>query len=501
MAKSDIYATPDRNRVPTSRITVINARNEPSAIASNMDIDRVNAVIVSAQAGNMTPMMTLYRDILLSDSHIQGEFNKRKLAVLGDQLSIQPFNDKSKDDKKAADLVTDSIGGLKGWIMACSHLLDGSLWPVSILEKVFTLSNKPGLTYDVKELVPVPHRLIDFSDGTLRIFDVDEESGMVKLSSHVPDPERYIVHRGHLLSYPDCFGGPMRSLVFWWLFSAMDRTWWARYLDRYGSPFLVGKYDQNDDPSRVILERAFSYAVKIGGLVVSKDTQVEIQNAASSGSGDAYEKFLAICQREKSKLILGQTLSAEAQATGMNSGQAVGHEKVRQDYRVFDGLMLGATLREQLFEQLIRINGLSGMVPSATWGAESVEDIKALTSLLSGFNAAGLEVDDTAISILSKRCGFDLRRKEKSPISSDLQFKTLSADLLGLDQIARGGSADLSQAFRGALAPVRRILIESTSADDFEKRIRAYYSDWSPGRLATLIEHGLVAYAARAAGE
>ena len=47
-----------------------------------------------------------------------------------------------------------------------------------------------------------------------------------------------------LTSVPDNWGGPMRSIIFWWLLGHMGRDWWARYLDKYGSPFVVGKYDQ-----------------------------------------------------------------------------------------------------------------------------------------------------------------------------------------------------------------------------------------------------------------
>ena len=91
-----------------------------------------------------------------------------------------------------------------------------------------------------------------------------------------------------MLTTPDNRGGPMRSLVFWWLLSSMGRDWWARFLDKYGSPFLVGKYDQADDASRGVLERAFQWAVRVGGIVVSKQTEVEIIQASASQSGDAF---------------------------------------------------------------------------------------------------------------------------------------------------------------------------------------------------------------------
>jgi len=128
----------------------------------------------------------------------------------------------------------------------------------------------------------------------------------------------------------------MRSIVFWWLLSVMDRDWWARALERFGSPFIVARYDQADDKTRSKLEIALSMATRLFGVVVSKETEIELKEAASSQSGDAFDKFHTVCQREKSKHILGQTLSSEAQGTGLGSGVAKGQSDVRNDIRQFD---------------------------------------------------------------------------------------------------------------------------------------------------------------------
>lgn len=67
------------------------------------------------------------------------------------------------------------------------------------------------------------------------------------------------------------------------------------------------------------------------------------------------------------------------------------------------------------------------------------------------------------------------------------------------DAIARAGAADLAQAFRGHLAPIRRMMRESTSAEDFESQVRTFYADWKPGQIARLVEEGLAAYAVNGA--
>ncbi len=70
---------------------------------------------------------------------------------------------------------------------------------------------------------------------------------------------------------------------------------------------------------------------------------------------------------------------------------------------------------------------------------------------------------------------------------------------LSVDRIAANGAADLSQAFRGSLAPIRRIILESKSAEECSARVAAYYADWNPERLVPIIEQALIAFAANGA--
>ena len=68
-----------------------------------------------------------------------------------------------------------------------------------------------------------------------------------------------------------------------------------------------------------------------------------------------------------------------------------------------------------------------------------------------------------------------------------------------MDQIARGGSADLSRAFRATFAPLRRIVLESTSVEDLETRLHSFTAHWNPADAAQVIEEALTAFAANGA--
>jgi phage gp29-like protein len=420
--------------VATEQITVFDARREPSFLAHALDVDRVHQILRSAELGDTRDLFSLYRDLIASDAHSQGEFSKRKIAVLGDEMSILPFDQTSPADVDAADFVETAISKCRSFLMAGSALMDGCLYPVSVVEKVFKATGNSSRPFALADLVTVPYHLLDYVDGTLKIFDTDA-AGNVLSTKHIPDSARYIIHRGHILTSLDNWGGPMRSILFWWLLSTMDREWWARFLDRYGSPFLVGKYDRNDNNSRGVLERAFSMATRLGGLVVSDGTSVELKEAAASSSGDAYEKFLAICQREKSKLIIGQTLSAESQSTGLGSGVSEQHEMVRQDIRKFDARLLAATLRDQLFQQLLFVNGMAANAPIVRYAKDVDSDRQNFVGVLKELRSTDFEIDDSEVDRVSGIMGIKCRRR---PASSMMPFA--APEVAALRPFRRGPS-------------------------------------------------------------
>jgi len=511
-----------KSLIPVIQKTIFRPVHEPASTLPSMDVDKIYRILRGAECGDTSDLFALYRDIISSHSHLLAEFLKRKMAVLGTPLNVKPGNKDIPADVETAAAVEAMIEGTPDWIRACSHLLDSALYPVSVVEKVYEAV--PG-GYRLARLVPVPYELLDYTmcQGELRIRDTDPETGSPLGSVHFPDPNRYIIHRGHLMTTLDQWGGPMRTLVYWWLFSTMSREWWVRMLDRFGAPFIVGRYDSSDEGSRRVLTQALSLATKIGGLVVSRETEIELQQINSSQAGDAFDLFRDAANMEMSKLIVGQTLSASAQSTGLGSGVANMQQEVREDIQQFDGMLLAQTLRDNLVTQFCHINNLPGAVPKLLWG--QAKDVAALLERLS---KAGLQVTDRALSVISERLGIEIERAAPPPsplglpgmlppgkaaplpLSAPQAWPTLLAlaaqstvtsgtpheqAQAAVDAIARAGAADLAQAFRGSLAPIRDIILTSHSADECEQRISAWYARFRPGKAVPILEDALSAYA------
>jgi phage gp29-like protein len=477
-------------------LTVFDSRNEPGNLARGMSVDSVHSAIIAAEQGYVRDLFALYRDLLISDSHSQEELGKRKLAILAQSPSVAPYkvgDDPTPEDDANATFIRENIDKTSAMFAAYNHLLDSVLWPVAVVEKTFRVE---GGRFRLASLTPVPHYLLDFSSGRLRITDIGPD-GRLLTTSHEADPARYIVHRVHLLTTADNYGGPMRSILFWWLLSAQSREWWARFLDRFGGPFLLGKYDSGDDTSRTLMERAFKLSTRLGGLVVTRETEVEIMQAATAATGEAYERFINLCNDEKSKLIVGQTLSSAAKSTGMGSGVANLQAGVRDDIRAFDATSLGMTLRDQLFAQLLEINLMPGNAPVISFGQElSRDSVQASGAILQALFAAGLQVGDEGIASLSKQLGITLERRVTGSLPTLTALSVPPPQIDAINDVARAASAPLAQAFRGAFAPVRQIILSSRSADECSARIASYYADYPVARLTVLIEQALSAYAA-----
>jgi phage gp29-like protein len=495
--------------------------SEPSFMANLLDVDRLRQIIASAETGNVRDLFAIYRDVIAVDPHVQGEITKRKLALLGDTLTIRPADKDDPDDVAAFEFIQETVETFPRFLVACGHLLDGHLWPLAVTEKVFIASTKPGVRYDLSKLNAVPMNDIDYTTGFLMLRKLDPNGGYLTGELEEADPLRYIIHRGHMLAQADFWGGPFRAILFWWLLRSMSRDWWARFLERYGAPFIVGKYDQSDDASRSILTQAFQAATRIFGLVVSRDTEVELIEAATGQTGEAYERFMDKCNDEISKILTGMTSNTKEVSGLGSSGVAKQRETVRQDIRQFDGKMLAETLRDQLFRQLLDINGLPGSV-KVSFGGLSPDEQTTFGELVLKLTQAGLEPTDKGVDTISEQVGIPLQRKappEPPPMDSakpppggklrdfsspgllPLAARGTPADQgqASVDRVAAEGAPDLSQAFRGTLAPVRRIIEESTSADDCVDRLRHYYGDWSADKIADLCENALTAFAANGA--
>lgn len=448
------------------------------------DVQKLQAAIRSAERGDTYLLFTLFRDLVLGDSHIQAEFSKRKMVVTGQASSIQPIDKKNAEDVKAAEAIKLMIECCDNWDEALNHMMDAALWPVSVMEKIFEptvpgdLLWKNGIRWRLKQLYPVNPVLFCYTlpylaqggsllppipgaispngvplsmigshpDGTYldTVYDPDSweptlrfyrtfPNGMIDRSwknIYAPDPMRHLVHRGSCYSGNwDNYGGPMRSLIFWWFLGIQGRDWWSRQMDRYGSPFIcIFANMQQSDTARAI-ESALGQVGKFNGAAFPTGARVEMKETNTSSMGQAFEAFLQFRNDECSKIILGQTASAghkKGNGLGGDAGSNLQSE-VRDDIAMYDKKRIGNTARNQIFKQFLAINGFTGRAPNMFFGGISDKELQLKGQGLATFFTAGLRVKETSLPTLSEQIGYELEYvPDPKPQNNDNQRQPAS---------------------------------------------------------------------------
>lgn len=559
-------ATPGTS-VPMTQGNYLSPRYEPSNITANATVIQVQEAIRQAENGQTQELFRFYRDVLLSDDHILSETNTRKLATLAQPMAILPADKNNPQDVALSQALLQAKEDCENWNDGLSAMLSSHcIMPVSVLERLYKPAGEPRpgmsrLNYTLKKFVPVNSQLLCYqwaymmsgvglgtasaiqlanlnADGSAKAnpyqIDLERWEPFIKLwptdgagriiydvtNAQYLDPMRHIVHRGHLLAeFRDNWGGPGRAIILWWLLRGLGRQWFSRDMERFGSPFPVAYTDINDPSQVALLRDAFDLARKIGGLVVSENSRIELEQAMVQGMAQGYETFYKLCNDAISKVITGRDASSKPH--GLNAGQNQMEQSVREDYRMFDQIQLGETLNKQIAIPFRDLNGLGSGRAKFVWGGLSDADAATFATLLQTMKNAGYQLTDDSIPTANERTGLSWERAAApAPMPGeggdfpDNQPKTFSAGSLirslaqtgtrntppdPMDEIVTKRIATLSAAYRGSMAPFRTAILESTSKADCLKRLEKLFPDWSPTRLNAELEDALQLCAAKGA--
>lgn len=407
---------------------VEDSRATPESFANQMDASRITSALIAAEQGYVSELWALYDAVISGDSWIGAMLNQRKLAILNDAINVLPEDPENPDDVSTAESVEASIKRLRRFRMGTlSHLLDGVLRPCSVCEMVFTPDiSRPG-RYILDRIVPVAHWCQDFRSGHMELLKQDAgNQGRTGTETYPIAYGRHIVHRGHICTAPDNWGGPMRSLIFLWLLKTCNREWWARSLERWGSAIPLGKYPSGDKAAKTSLLEAFSRFHRLGGMAVSDSTNVELIAGQAAGDGSAWERLQLWAERQITIAIVGQDLSSGADSTGLGSGVADLHSRVRDDLILMDELALGETLTSDLAGGLIAANDLPGSCSVTLGTGTNLAKATSLSTILSQLFTAGIEADDDSIDTLGTMMGIGLQRSTRMPGAAPVTSAQLS---------------------------------------------------------------------------
>ena len=264
-------------------------------------------------------------------------------------------------------------------------------------------NNNPALIWNPEDWHP-----------DLRFYDTYTGTGMIDWSMatcYKPDPERHVLHSSDVATagLRENLQGVLQSLLPWWLFSQSGRDWFARFIERYASPFAVAYANTSNKNIFDLLTKAFNQATKTNALIVPPQAKIELKECNASGGADAFAKFIEICNTEKTKALVGQTLSTSSKGSGMMGGSGVAdlHGEVREEWSQFDKRTYCEMQGKQIFEPFLRINGYRGRCKSVRGGVSAQQQALISKTILALFQA-GKKISEDDDQKLSNLFGFKI---------------------------------------------------------------------------------------------
>jgi hypothetical protein len=350
--------------------------------------------------------ISVYREIL-SDSHVGGCVRRRKAAIKGLEWRITPTGNEKTDEILASLFDRLPVNQI------INQILDAALFGYQALEVMWASEN--GLLLPI-EIVGKPQEWFVFDeDNRLMLRTKENRNGDIV-------PEKKFLLATQQADYMNPYGRADLAMCFWAAtFKKGGFKFWLEFAEKYGSPWLVGKYPRNAN-AHEIDELLDSMEKMLGTAVaaIPDDSSIDmLESGSKGGSSQVFDDFLRYCKSEIAIALLGQNQTTEAEA---NRASATAGLEVTRDIRDDDARMVEGVFN-QLLAWICELNFHVDMMPTfELYEQESIDKLQAERDEL----LAGLGVQFTEQYIM-RTYGFEegdivVTVPEKSAVKNTADF-------------------------------------------------------------------------------
>lgn len=495
------YAVTYTNRTPWSDFSILN-RLSPERLAS---------ILRDVRSGECpAEYLELAQDMEMRDLHYRSVLSTRKDAVCGLELKVEPASEDERDIELAKAVESDIIQNRSArFVPLVRDMLDAIAKGFSATE---ILWNTGGKTWKPKEYRWRDPRWFQYDKETGRTLMLRDEA----TSELFPlMPNKFIIHEPHLISGTQIAGGLALPALFYFMLKSYDVTSWAAFIDRYGFPIRLGKYNKKatkDDIST--LRRAVASIGADFGAVIPEGATIEIiESKTSSENSEAYQKMATWIDKQISKLVLGQTMTTD---DGSSWAQGQVHEEVRQDIANADSIAVADTLNSCLVVPYINLNfGEQERYPEIVLYKPDERNIEQVVSAIEKLAPHGLTVKADEIRsmlglskpeekdetiggrIPTADFGGELNATRTELNAASARARTESGDFVG--DIAADYADDLVPIGDEIAEVLEKAADKATDFNSFKAELERLSSEWSPDKIAELM--AVAFFSARAKGD
>ena len=160
------------------------------------------------------------------------------------------------------------------------------------------------------------------------------------VTAEVPPKNKFVVAR-HFPSYENPYGMRLLSRCLWPVaFKKGGVQFWLRFCEKFGFPWVLGQAQNMDRPARDDAARSLAGMMRDAVAVVS-GLDVSVHAFGGKSSGDLHQSLVTFWDAAISKVLMGQTLTAEIGSTGSYAA-AQTHYNVLDDFAAADGCLVKA---------------------------------------------------------------------------------------------------------------------------------------------------------------
>lgn len=251
---------------------------------------------------NRARLYDVYADILL-DGHLSGIISKRIDAVLNKRLQF------TRDNKPVDEL--DKLIGNSRFREIMRTILETPLWGVSGLEFI------PGKEM---QFVRIPRK------------HIKPQLGIIAREQHGIDGFDYTqLPNVWVMGEPDDLGLLLKCAPYA-LYKRGNLADWAQYIEIFGQPVRVIKYDAYDDQTKIELKQVLDESGSSLALMIPKQADFDLKDGKqSNGDGKLQDTFMRALNDEMSIIVLGNT---ETTANNRGGSNAKAEEQGRQQLEI-----------------------------------------------------------------------------------------------------------------------------------------------------------------------
>jgi phage gp29-like protein len=340
---------------------------------------RMKSIFLEAEVGNIATQCYLFDDMEETDPHLYAEIKKRKSAVLSNDWDVCAPDNPSETELKNRETLEDILENIEGFEHSMMDLLSGIGYGFAAVE--IEWQNKIPVKL---HFVPQPWFMIN-KERELRLRNNTYDG--LKMNKF-----GWIVHTSKAKSGMLARSGLYRIIAHPWLAKQFALRDFSEFLEIYGIPAKIGKYDANstrDDQDR--LYNALAELNRHAAGIMPDNMNIEFMEAAK-GTSDPFKTLIDYSDTVISLAVLGQTLSSTASSTGLGSGVANLQGEVRYELMRSDAKLLAKTISKQLIEPICLLNNLAlpGRFPEFEFEIDNANELDTIRSNIELANKIGI---------------------------------------------------------------------------------------------------------------